>query len=616
MRERSLRAKIQLTFGLASLAFASALTFGIVQVRALRAELNRVDAYYLPLSRVTRSLEVLSATPLDFEGHFRLPSRDLAALRLRRRLFVGPLSQARELVGVVQISATSGLEAGDIEYVSETLDQVDALSEVYTGAMDNFVNAIETREREPAQARYRELEIARKNLADRVDDLTRATDRATRSAVSAAGTHAGTVLLALVTVTILTVFFGIVAVVIVARSLRPIGELAARAREVGAGDFGDGVVVRKGAGSEVATLASEFNSMIERLKQRDETLRALSVHLESIIEGIRSGLVVLNPEGEITRVNSAAEEIWGIARDVLIGSDVGVLPGAGMFADRIERVRSQAKSSRIAGVTVGERLVDVTLIPFSDGAIVVGDDVTDRVEMQRALLRSEKLAAIGRMSSQITHEVRNPLNSLSLNLELLEDELKGMADTDTEEAWRILKAISSEAERLNDVTEGYLGFARLPRPRMTRENLNDIVQGLLTFVKEEVRSRGVTLEVALASTLPDVLADENQIRQVLLNIIRNALEAMDEGLSNGKALLRVSTRLVDGGVEAVIEDSGPGMDIRAQSRIFDPFYSTKDQGTGVGLPLTQQIIEEHDGTLTCESEKGKGTTFIVRFPVA
>ena len=226
------------------------------------------------------------------------------------------------------------------------------------------------------------------------------------------------------------------------------------------------------------------------------------------------------------------------------------------------------------------------------------------------LKRSERLAAIGRMSSQITHEVRNPLNSLSLNVEMLEEEIDGKDP----EAKALLQAISKEIGRLEQITEGYLSFARLPKPSLAREQVNGLVDGLLDFLRGETEGAGVTVSKELAGSLPDVLADENQLRQALLNVVRNALEAMRDGKKGGK--LRVATRAAGGEVELTFADDGPGIDPKDLARIFDPFYSTKKEGTGLGLPLTQQIIEEHGGSIACASEPGRGTTFTIRLPAA
>jgi two-component system NtrC family sensor kinase len=232
------------------------------------------------------------------------------------------------------------------------------------------------------------------------------------------------------------------------------------------------------------------------------------------------------------------------------------------------------------------------------------------LERQRhELLRAERLAAVGRISAHITHEIRNPLNSLGLNAELLADELPPDASA---EARALLGAITREVDRLNAVTEEYLRFARLPRPVVAREDLNEILSGLVAFVAPEMAAAGVTVRCTLDPALPPVRADEGQVRAAFMNLLRNAREATAAG---GTIEVR-TVRGADGGVEVTVADTGSGIPADRLERIFDPFFSTKSGGTGLGLAFTLQVITEHGGTIRCASEVGRGTTFSVRIPAA
>ncbi len=218
-----------------------------------------------------------------------------------------------------------------------------------------------------------------------------------------------------------------------------------------------------------------------------------------------------------------------------------------------------------------------------------------------ALLRSERLAAIGRIAAQITHEIRNPLSSISLNAEELGERAPGARD--------LCDAIVREVDRLTAITEEYLRFARLPKPSMQRAEVNEVVRDLLEFVRAELAEAQVSLEVRLSPELPRVLADVAQLRQLLLNLVRNAREAMTRGGS-----LRVTTRGGEGSVLVEVRDTGPGIEPARLQRIFDPFFTTKERGTGLGLAMAQEIAQEHGGQLTCESRVGSGTTFTLRLP--
>ncbi len=235
-------------------------------------------------------------------------------------------------------------------------------------------------------------------------------------------------------------------------------------------------------------------------------------------------------------------------------------------------------------------------------------------EQQEALLRAEQLAAVGRISAQVAHEVRNPLSSIGLNVELLEDAV-GRAAFATEEERRetheLLRAVTGEVDRLTDVTERYLRMARLPRPSLAAEDVNEVVGGVLDFAREELERSRVQVERTLSPGLPRALADEGQLRQLFLNLVRNAREAMPQG-----GTLAVSTREEGSSVEVAFRDSGVGMSADVLEHAFQPFFTTKDSGTGLGLAVSRQILQAHGGGITCESTPGRGTTFVVRLPRA
>ncbi len=228
---------------------------------------------------------------------------------------------------------------------------------------------------------------------------------------------------------------------------------------------------------------------------------------------------------------------------------------------------------------------------------------------RRELLRAERLAAVGRISAQITHEIRNPLNAISLNAELLAEELSAGGSA---ESRGLVAAISREVDRLEAVAEEYLRFARLPRPQLAREDVNEVLSDLLEFVAPELAAAQVRLERELEPGLPAVLADEAQLRAAFLNLVRNSREAMPAG---GTVAVR-TRRSADGSVEVEVRDSGPGIAPEDLPRIFDPFFSTKERGTGLGLPYALRVVEEHRGAIRCESAPGRGTSFLVRLPAA
>lgn len=232
----------------------------------------------------------------------------------------------------------------------------------------------------------------------------------------------------------------------------------------------------------------------------------------------------------------------------------------------------------------------------------MGRAVQEREEEKE---RAARLAMVGKMAAQIAHEVRNPLSSISLNTELLEDELP-----EGTEGRELCRAIRGEVNRLTEVTETYLGL-RGGQPRLTSESLNTIIEDLVGFVRNDLATRHVALETDLDPADPPALIDPNQIRQCLINLVRNAADAV-AGKGGGRVVLR--SRLTGGRVEVAVEDDGVGIERDVVPRLFDPFYSTKKGGSGLGLALTQQIIRDHGGDIQVTSRVGRGTTFTLSVP--
>ena len=224
------------------------------------------------------------------------------------------------------------------------------------------------------------------------------------------------------------------------------------------------------------------------------------------------------------------------------------------------------------------------------------------------LRRAERLATVGRISAQITHEIRNPLNAIGLNAELLEEELRG-AGAPRQEAVHLVQAISREVDRLNDVAEEYLRFAKPPRQDLARQDLTELLASLLDFLSPELAAARIEVRRELAPDLPAVRGDEGRLRAVFLNLLRNGREAMPQG-----GAVTVRTRRAEGFVDVEVGDTGGGIPPEHLGRIFEAFYSTKERGTGLGLAFAQQVVKEHGGEIRCESAVGRGTTFTVRLP--
>lgn len=269
-------------------------------------------------------------------------------------------------------------------------------------------------------------------------------------------------------------------------------------------------------------------------------------------------------------------------------------------------------------LAAGKRVdIEAYTYPITDAfgetiqAIVYLKDVTERRELQKQLLQSDRLSIVGKMSAQVAHEIRNPLSAINLNTELLEDELGKFEKTETKEAWTLLRSIQSEIEILRQVTDDYLKFVRMPQAEYQTGDVRELIEELLQFHAEEAASRNIEVRHDLEDALPDVAFDEAQLRVALQNLILNAFDAMSAG-----GCLTVRTQVGEGGVVIDIIDTGDGIPADKQASLFTPFFTTKVNGTGLGLILAQQIIHEHKGSIRFASQEGEGTTFHIYLPPA
>jgi two-component system, NtrC family, sensor kinase len=360
---------------------------------------------------------------------------------------------------------------------------------------------------------------------------------------------------------------------------------------------------------EVPEVLANAREALDALRRRESRIYNQTVELEnqqrSFVE--RTGLRLEHGE---RKLRLYTVYLGGTA--VLVG--VLITAWAALSLRPLRRLREGA--ARIAGGDYGSRIEERGPREVAELARefnAMGRAVEER---ERDLVRSERLAAVGQMAAMITHEIRNPLSSIGLNTELLEEEIAGTGESPSEAA-QLCRAITTEVDRLTAITEEYLHFARLPKPKLQPEPIAPTLVNLAAFEREVLALRGVKLDVDLGQGVNDagllVMADDAQLRQALLNLVRNAADALGE-IGGGQIWLRSRYRKGARAVEILVEDDGPGIAEELHAKLFEPFFSTKEGGTGLGLAMTHQIIREHGGEIAVDSRPGHGTTFIVTLP--
>jgi signal transduction histidine kinase len=228
---------------------------------------------------------------------------------------------------------------------------------------------------------------------------------------------------------------------------------------------------------------------------------------------------------------------------------------------------------------------------------------------QQELLVSERMATVGRLSLKVAHEVRNPISAIELNAEMLEDIVRGRSGVDMDDAGSLVAAIRDQVNTLDALTEEYLAFARFPQAHFEEESVNHLVHELAEFVRPVAVRQGLTMRVETDPAVPVLEIDRTLLRQAILNLVKNGLEALSRG-----GEITIGSHATERGVEIVVADTGPGIAAEVGQRLFEQFFTTKPQGTGLGLSIARQIIEEHGGDLAWANRPGGGAVFTIRLP--
>jgi len=226
-------------------------------------------------------------------------------------------------------------------------------------------------------------------------------------------------------------------------------------------------------------------------------------------------------------------------------------------------------------------------------------------QTEEQLRRADRLSALGELSAGMAHEIRNPLGSIKGAVEILKDDYRP-----DEAKYEFIRILQKETDRLNQIVQEFLGFARPKQPEFQVADLNKSIESVLTLTAQEAKKAGVTVEKSLDPSIGKRSLDVGLLKQAFLNLILNAIQAMPQG-----GVLSVESGLREHALEVTIRDTGIGIPEENRKKLFSPFFTTKKNGTGLGLAITYRIIQNHRGTIDVKSEQGKGTTFAVKIPI-
>jgi PAS domain S-box-containing protein len=342
---------------------------------------------------------------------------------------------------------------------------------------------------------------------------------------------------------------------------------------------------------------------------------------ETVFNTIQDGILVIDPDGVVQYANDAALTMIGLKEN-----DIGVTRLWKMVPDLAKSIHASSQSGKRGAPVLSRelelnypehRIVRLYMVPIdapvghdSGGYVIVISDITeDKVSMEE-LIESERIGSIVRLAAGVAHELGNPLNSLTIHLQLIERKLKKLGLG--EESARIADSIQvcqGEVQRLDGIITHFLEAVRPQKPELNELDLVGLVEEVLRVQEVELSDRRIEVNVEVSGELPAVLGDRGQIKQVIFNLIKNAMEAMQPGGS-----LKVFARKDDEFVYIQFVDTGSGISEEDLSKVFQAYYTTKKDGHGLGMMIVQRIIREHGGQITIESRKGVGTAITLQFP--
>ena len=350
--------------------------------------------------------------------------------------------------------------------------------------------------------------------------------------------------------------------------------------------------------------------------------------LETVFNAIQEGIIVTDSNGRITYLNDAACELFGLEDTDVVGKR---LDERVRGLDWESLTQSRGPISRDMEIFYpANRYINFYIVPLmmerrttddkvnadkididaeQVGYAMILRDITESRRSAQQTIESERLNALTLLAAGVAHEIGNPLNSLHIHLQLMERKVRELEGESRQELQHSIDVARAEISRLDSIVSQFLRAIRPSKPQLHPENINTIVDEAVRFFAPEIQDRGVVVEQELRSDLPLLELDRDQMKQAFYNVIKNSFDAMER-----RGILRIRTDRDDTHVVISFTDSGGGISAENLSRVFEPYFTTKATGTGLGLLIVRRIVREHGGELSIESSEGKGLTLTIRLP--
>jgi signal transduction histidine kinase len=369
-------------------------------------------------------------------------------------------------------------------------------------------------------------------------------------------------------------------------------------------------------GDEVAQVSGKIERLGQRIRNVEEVFSALRENLDQILSNLQDGVMLFTRDARAVLVSSSVERFLNIGRDRIFGAEVREIFDRGTRLGRTVRDAFEGGMSIVQEEVTTEtgRRVEVSLDFIHDthsadrhslGALLTLHDLESVREIESELEVSRRMASIGRLTAGVGHEVKNPINAIVVHLELLRNKVHGGDD-----AMRHLDVIQSEIRRLDRVVQTLVDFSRPVELQLRDQDLRGIVSKVLLLASAEMQTRGIAVQ-SQAPAWPVVSrVDADLLEQALLNIVINGAQAMASG-----GLLEVRLSEDTRWASILVRDQGEGIPDEIRPRIFDLYFTTKKEGSGIGLAMTWRIVQMHHGQIDVESKPGSGTTFVLRLPL-